>query len=664
MKQSVNTLCLTASRRWLLILLCVTVSEAMGEQIEAFRLTDTSSELALRYLYDEQTFYSSGSKTREDIRPTFQEEFTVNTESYVYHPNLLSMDLGASLLLDQSRVTTLDDENSNKEQLLGYNARLDFLKNKPYPASVYYTKSNPSVTVGVGGRFLLENIRYGVDLALLAPASPVQITFNAYRQSAFGEGFDQLTDDVVDHVNLRLYRSYGKGNSVQLTHQTIARDSRSGSPGLPIQERTTSNVATFLDTKNLFGSKNQAQLITNVAYNTQEEYPKRKELRAYPILNWQHNDNVNSFYRFLYTDSEEELQTIKQKRFTGGVNYNDNKRINGTADIHLEDSKNTGLEFQSQGANYQINYNRPVAMGFITTGYSGSVEYRDQTSEDAVLSIFNEEHELIGTTQVNLSRQFIVESSIEVWNTGRSQVYIEGTDYRVLRVGSTTQIQRLSNGNIVDGQLVLVDYDYQTGGTFAYNLLGNNVVLQWSPARNYDLYIRYNKLDQKLREGDPSIPLNSSDSYMYGGSASQPLLSGITLGGQAYIRDHNEEITPYLLRYLDAFVALPLPRVTKLRLSTRRQLIDNENSIEDVDLTAYILRLQGRPWLRTQMNYEYNYEKDVGGTLKRLLVIQRVQFRWAFRQLSLSANAYYTQEKQGSTDRDRWSIRVNMLRSF
>ncbi len=664
MKQSANILCLTVTQRWLVALLCFIVTNVMGAEIDTFRVTDVSSELALRYLYDEQTFYSSGTKTQEDVRPTFQEEYLLESKSYIYHPNLLSLDLGASFLLDQSRVETLSDSNSNNEQLLGYNARLDFLKNKPYPASVYYTKSNPSVSVGVGGRFLLENTRYGVDLALLEDVLPVQITFNAYRQSANGEGFDQLTDDVIDHSNLRFYRSYGKGNYAQLTYQINDRNSRSGSPGLAIQENTTSNTSTFFDSKNLFGSNDQLQLVTNIGYNTQKEYPRREELRAYPVLNWQHNDKLNSFYRFLYTNSDEESQKINQKLFTSGFGYNDNDKIYGSADIHIEDSKNTGVNYQSKGANYQINYTQPLAFGAITAGYSGAVDYRDQTAERAVFTVFSEEQKLVGTTQVNLSRQFVVDSSIVVYNDSRSQIYVEDLDYRILRIGTTTQIQRLSSGNILDGQVVLLDYDYLTGGTFAYNLLNNNALLQWNLSNRFELYLRYNDSQQKLREGDPTIPLNSINSYTYGGSIAQPLLNGIALGGQAYVQDHNEDVNPFLLRYMDGYVDLPLPGLTKLRLSTRRQLIDNENSVEDVNLTAYLLRLQARPWLRTQMNYEYNYETDNGGTLTRELRIQRFQFRWAFRQLSLSANAYYTQEKQGISDRDRWSVRVTMLRSF
>ncbi len=663
MKCSANFLILTALQRGVLVLLCLTITEVMAADIKAFNITEVDNELVLRYLNDKQSTLQSGSKTQYVARPTFQEEYRIDTNSYIFHPSLLSMDLGANILLDQSRYETLDAENSNSEELLGYRARLDFLKNKPYPATVYYNKDNPTVSVGIGDRLLLQNTKYGIDLALLEQISPVQITFNAWRQTTKGDGFDLTTDDAIEHARLQFYNSYGKGNYAQLSHQINNRDSNTGSTGLPIEERTTSNTATNFDSKNLFGGSGQAQLITQVAYTTQDEYPSREELRAYPILNWQHNDKINSFYRFLYTDSEEETVDINQKLFTSGFGYS-GKRTNGHAGIQLEDTKNTGTNYENRGVNYNIDHTVPVGFGSVTAGYSGGFDNRNQVSDSVVLTVFGEEHEMIGTTQVNLNRQFIIDSSIVVSNTTRTQIYILDMDYRVLRVGSTTQIQRLVNGNILDGQIVLVDYEYLTGGTFAYDLINNNIRLQWNPSNFYELYIRYIESKQELREGDPTIPLNSISSMTYGLRADHPMLNGITLGGEAYIQDHEEDINPFLLEYLTAYIDLPLPRLTTLRLSVRRQLIDNENSVEDVDLTAYILRLLARPWLRTQLSYEFNYEEDTGGSLNRLQNIQRLQLRWAHRQLSFSGNIFYSNTTQGTIEQDRLSIRFILARSF
>jgi len=639
------------------------MADALASEIKPLMMTDTHGELTLRYLLDEQVFSHSGIKVQQDTRPTFQEEYRIDTRSYVYHPNFLSMDLGGSLLLDQSRYETLNAESSSNEKLLSLNARLDFLNKKPYPVSLFYDKQNPSVSTGLGGRFIQENIKYGINTSLLQPLTPVQVSLNAYRQTTLGEGFDQLTDDETEHVNLRLYRAYGVGNHAQLSYQINNRDSRSGSPNLPIQTRTTSTTSNYFDSKNLFGTQSQIQLTSNMAYSTQDEFPRRRELRINPILNWQHNPSIRSFYRFNYTDSKEETTRINNKSIVSGMGYS-SEQYNGSMDIHGEDSQATGIDYQNVGVNVQLSHSRPTQLGELTLSYSGSADLRDQVSDSGLFDIFGEQHELSGTTSATLSREFIDRSSIVVSNTGRTQVYVENLDYRILEVGAQTQIQRLAAGNIIDAQTVLVDYRYQTGGSFKYDLINNALQLNWNPSSFYELYIRYRDSQQSLRAGNPTIQLNSVTSTTYGISADRPLLSGINLGGEAYYEDHEEDINPFTQNNYDAYVDLPLPQLTNLRLSARHQLIDYQNSAEDVDLTGYILRLRSRLWLRTQLSYEASYEEDTGGTLDRLLKIQRLQLNWSFRQLSFSANVHFSAEEQGVVERDRWAIKFNLRRTF
>jgi len=658
------------------MLLCLSSLDVMAAEIKAFNMTNVESELFFRYLYDEQTFYTSGIKTQQDIRPTFQEEYRINTDSYVFHPNLLSMNLGASFLLDQSRVESLFEENRNNEQLLGYNAKLDFLNKKPYPMSIYYTKANPSVSVGLAGRFIQENIKYGVDMALLQPVTPVQITVNAYRQLVNGEGLDQITDDDLEHVNLRLYRPYNKGDHMQLSYQIDNRDSRSGNPNLPIQPRTTSTTSTYFDSRNWLGGNRNGELIVNASYNTQEEFPKREELRVNPMINWQHGQSLRSFYRINYNNTSEDAIDTEQASIISGLGYSGE---NNTAsfDVHAENNESTdlafqtGLEYQNVGANYNITHSRPVGLGSLKVSYSGSLDYRDQTSPEGTLRMLSEAHILVDTTPVTLRNDFVITNDpinypLEVWNEGRTQRFTENQDYRVLVVGSKTQIQRIAvdEGGIISGQTVLVDYFYETGGTFAYDLQSNNLHLSWFPLSFYELYARYLNSTQTLQEGIPLTPLNSLTSVTYGLRADRPLLNGINLGGEIYLEDRDEDINPFTRKNIDAYVELPLPRLTNLRLSARRLLVDNENSVEDVDLTGYIARIQTRPWLRARLSYELSYETDIGGSIDRSLTIQRLQLGWAYRQLSITGDAHYSVEEQGVSDRERWAIRFILTRTF
>jgi hypothetical protein len=662
--KSAARLIVIAIKRGLLIFLCFSSSEVMASEIKAFTMLDVQSELAFRYLYDEQAFFLSGVKTQQDIRPTFQEEYSVATQSYVFHPNLLSMELGGSFLLDQSSIETLDEKNSNNEKLLGYNARLDFLNKKPYPLSIYYDKQNPSVSVGLAGRFIQENIKYGAEFSLMQPVSPVQVTLSAYRQYVRGSGLDQITDDDLEHAEIRLYRPYNKGDYVQLSYQIDNRDSRSGNPDLPIQTRTTSTTSTYFDSKNVLGGLRQGELITIASYNTQQEFPRRKELRVNPIINWQHSNAIRSFYRVNYNKTTEEDINIEQSYLTGGIAYS-GKNNTASIDVHGEDNKSTGLDYKNVGASYNINHQRPVALGEVKLSYSGSVDYRDQTATDQSFEIFGEVHVMTGTTPITLKREFVDKSvPIAVWNDARTQLYISGLDYRILDVGSQTQLQRLSSGSIISGQTLLIDYSYLTGGDFAFDLISNNLQLSWNPSSFYEMYIRYLNSQQNLRDGLPTVPLNSLSSVTYGMRADRPLENGVNLGGEIYLEERDEDINPFTRQNIDAYVEFPLPHLTNLRLSSRYLIVDNENSVEDVNLTGYILRLQARPWLRARLSFESSYENDTGGTIDRTLKIQRVQLGWAFRQLSLTADAHYSDEHQGVTDRQRWAIKFILSRLF
>ena len=648
----------------LLVLLYLYSGNVMAiDSIQAFKMTDIDSQLELRYLLDEQSYFHSGIKSQQNRHPTFQEEFSVQTQNYIYHPNMLSIDLGANLLLDQSRYQTLNQEYTSEDELLGYNTRLNFFKKKSVPVSLYYDKQNPSVSLGLGGRYIQENRKYGIDMEVLEPLSPVQISLKAHRQTMLGEGLGQITDNETEHVNLRLYSNYGSGNHVRLSHQLNNRISSSGSTNLPINSRTTSTATTSFDSKNLFGKLRQVQLINNISYSTQEEYPKREELRFSPILNWQPDPAFNSFLRFNYSDTDEETTNTQQKDFIGGVGYS---KLNNSAslDLHGEENKSSSIEYQNTGLNFKASHHRPLSTGKLKLSYGIGLNQHEQTSSRSIAEVFGEQQTLTATTSVTLRRENIETTSLIVSNIDRSQIYIENLDYRIIIIGNQTLIQRLAGGNITDGQLVLVDYSYQTGGDFAYDMISNNIQLKWMPTPFYDLYIRLQDSQQKLREGDPTTPLNSATNISTGVRAEQPLLIGINLGGEANFIDHKEDINSFTEQNYSAFIKVPLPLVTNMQLSLRHQLTDNKNSEEDVDLIAYLLRLRSRPWLRAQLNYEYSYENDTGGSLDRLLKIQRMQLKWAYRQLTLSADAYYSTEEQGDFRGEHWTIKCNLLRRF
>ncbi|MCK4709350.1 MAG: hypothetical protein KAU21_12090 [Gammaproteobacteria bacterium] len=675
------------ARHWQVVIVlvtCLTGFNVLAAEISAFSLIDFGGELALRYLYDEQTVSDTNSVIQSDNRSTYQQELKLSSSSYVYHPYLLNMDISGGLLLNQIGTVSSGVETSTEDQLVNLDAKFNFLEKKPYPITLYYNQQNPSVTSGVGGRFIQENIRYGIDAAVMEPVSPVLISLKAFRQTSIGEGFDQIVDDEEERVTLRLYSAGASGSHMELTHQESQLISSSGSLSStsPITARETSSNATNFTSRNLFGRTDNLQFTTNITRNTQDQYPVRDETTFTPALNWKHDNNFDSFYRMYFLDSTEALQEndIKQqtdiKQLNTGVTYHTGVLSTGLA-LQVEDNVTTNVDSSLVSAKYSFSYKKPLSSGSLQFNFNSLYDVRDQTAaSDSFVQVFGEMHVLNSLDIVNLNREYIDSNTIVVSNENQTQDYTRGIDYRLILTGIQTdpnvyfqvQIQRLVSGSILDGETVLVNYSYDTGGTFVYERTSNNLSLNWSIKSSYDVYLRYVESDFNLQEGAPSINLNPVTSYTYGARADKPLINGIVLGGDAYQENRDEEVNSYIKQSVDAFIEMPLPNLTNLRITARRVKQDNENTQgdpdEDTDLESMAIRIQSRPWLRGSLSWESSYENDVGGTIDRQTQQHRLRFSWRIRQLSVGASINYGKELQDDDERERWEALISASRMF
>ncbi|MDH5517532.1 MAG: hypothetical protein OEY36_06895 [Gammaproteobacteria bacterium] len=674
----------TRVRQVIFVLLCSVFSQAVSAaEISAFKLTEFDGELAFRYLYDEQSISEADVEIQKNTRPSYQQELTVNTRSYVYHPYLLNMDISGGVVLDQSQYESLGVESRTEEELLNLNARFNFLEKKPYPVTLYYNQQNPTVSTGVAEHFIQENIRYGIDAALMEPVSPVLISIKAFHQTSTGEGFDQVVNDDEKQAILRIYTAYSSQAHIELTHQEnrLVSSSGSTSPDLQITERESDRQQTTFDSRNVFGRQNQIQFTTSASSNVQNQYPVRNEQTLTPAVNWKHSDNMDTYYRMYFLDSTEEMLDTELKRIDTGISYH-TESFNNNLSFQAEDNQSTNIDSTLAGLKYNYGYKKKLSHSELQFNFNSLYEERDQAASLEIASVYGESHVLSSLNAVTLNRENIIQNSliypIEVSNQNRTQTYTEGLDYRVITVAEEivnisgenltvalqTQIQRLVGGNINDGQTVLVDYRYNTGGTFAYNRANSNLNINWAILSSYNIYLRLQDSDVNLEEGTPSIRLNPMTGYTYGASMDKPLISGIIVGAEIYQESRDEEVNPYIKDSVDAFIELPLPNLTNVRLSARQIKQDNELSEEDIDMQSMTLRIQSRPWLRGSMSIESMYEDDVGGTIERRVEQHRLRFNWNIRQLSLVASVNFGKEQQAEIIRERWEARLSASRHF
>ncbi len=672
-RRGLVSVCVHGAAFWLVSMWCFMPLVGVAAEIAGLRLTGLNAFLESRNRYSETRIKSVSGETLER-EPRLQKELGLVTHSYVYHPNLLQMDISGSVFLDQRSFTraqttvSIQEEDTNKDTAITWNlaAHFRFLREKPYPVTLYYQRQNPLVSTGLAGSFNQRNTEYGLKFALLGPFSPIDVQVGASRRTSLGEGPSQVVDETFDLVSVRASRTFLKDGRAELLYDLTRLNSSSGSPDLPILMNGYTEHRTNFNSRLRFGGDEQYELSETATYTWRSD-PQRLDARFSPVFRWRHSSRLDTTYRydFSMTNLPGNADSLRHAG-SAAVRYVPNERWFGGVEVHAEKADEaSAVKLTSFGLGSSGSYIQPVPFGRLTIGLGVNYDLEDQKGTLNLVSVRDESLTMTGVTTVTLARDFALASSVKVTNTARTQTFIEGLDYELIVIGSQTQLRRLIAGNILEGQTVLVDYSFESRGTFKYSVLGSRFTAELEVARFYRLYLRYQDNRQTVQSGDPGVPLNSVRTVEVGARANVPLRwRGITVGAEARYTRQEEDIAPFDSTKLDAFMQLPLPYRSMLRLSVRQSLTNNYNFPSDNKLTGFTATLRSRPMHRLSTTAMVNYEVDTGSLIKTRRSEARIGADWQVRRVKVNAFALYLQEKQGEFDRERLEAWVTVRREL
>jgi hypothetical protein len=649
-----------------------------AEEIAPFRFTGLDGYATINYLSDTEQ-QGVGGGTSKNAITTMQEEVFINTHSYFYHPNFLKMDLGGGPLLVQDRVEAGGLVNRESSELYNLAGRLSFLEQKSTPFALYYEHLNPTVSTSLTQSFIQTNTKTGATFSVREPLSPVLVTAEAFHQRSEGRSTALIVNDDIEQASLRLSSNFGADKYGQFYFQSNRLLTASGNPDLAITPTQVDSQTASFDGRFLFGAQQQlayTQVIStnSLSYTRPDYLLEHQDFRFSPDLRWQHSDSLSSFYNYnFYKSTENTVETTSQtveatnQSARVGISYSDTDRLSVATDIHATDDRITGREMRSYGLGAQANYSRPWENAVLRL--SAGIVY-DQNDRNAGVALIGFQSttaiKLPLGVSVVLVHDYIDINTIVVRSVNGT-VYCADTspctpaDYHISVIGTKTYLVRLTT-NMTDD--LLVDYSYQTGGSARYAYLNQNYQVSLTLYRNYTAYIRYLDAGYSLVSGAPTLPFNSLRNTLFGLRVDQPLLTGMTVGGEVLFEQQEEEVSPYRRRSYDAYLQLPVLARISPRLSVRRLFVEYSNSPEDVDLTGWTLQLSTNPWTYTSLTAEASYEKDTGGSLQRLLQRNSLGIEWRLRQLSVRGEAQYTHEQLGTFDRNRSLIRLSARRDF
>lgn len=646
-----------------------------ADEIAPFKITEIKGHLSVDYDSDRNTDVVSGGSNSTVLRESLNEELTLGLDGYIYHPNFLKFNLGGGPEFFQTKFESDTDSNEVSTTEYNFKARLDFLEKKPYPTTLYYEKSHPSVVVGPAQRIEQETIEQGVKLSLRKPLLPALVNAEYSETTHEGQGFDFVVDDSIKRSNLRIYNSFGSSGHNQINYHVSDRVSRNASTGSTVQESRTELENVNWTTKLKFGDQSQFKFNNLIGISSQDleisgsTSIKREDLRFSPYLNWQHNKVTSSFYRFNYFDVEQTGNNIRNQDLTMGVNQREQDGFTYSGDIQARENTSESFVLNTYGIAGQVKYLKPLTKGKLRMSASLRVVRNDQEASDTISSF----QQFLGSelpinTWVALDQGLIDSATITVRNLTQGEDLIEDTHYRIRVIGSQTEI--LLTGiftgitPIDANDIIRVSYDYDSGGTGVFTTTDQSYQLSYKFSRFYHAYARHFRSDQNVDSGLPTLAFNPVRTNIYGFQAEVPFRKDWSIGGEATYEDRDEVISPYLRNSYEAFLQIPFPWQGNIRFTAKSTDIDNRNSTEDVDSRGYNIRLQSRLWLRTRLFVDSDYEKDTGGSSIRERWFQRAGLQWRFRQLRLKASAQRLEELLDGSGVRRHFFDVTLRRDF
>jgi hypothetical protein len=637
-------------------------------EIKPFGMLDTDASFSIRYLLDENDRSSDGSTDTFENRTTWEQELLLTASSYVYHPGFLNMDFAGGPLLVQQDFGNEAGSAKNDESLLNFLARLNFLELKSYPFSLYYQRSHPSITTSLSGRFLTQNDEYGFNGQSSLFRESTQLNIDLSNWQSTGSGFGTVVDEHVDRGSFRWLTSYRDGDRISLEYTKFTQDSMSGSTGLPIQESTIRQESSSVIARNTFGSKRQFTLDQSFFRLEQEiesTLPSDTDNLYYTATGrWQYSDSVRSSLDYRFNETEQTGADATSHDVRAVIFHSINDEIWYDLFADHEVTAQVGFDRDRTGIGGALNFSKPV--GFGTVGLSASVrqERTDQESSADTVQVFDEPVTLNGTTPVDLANEFVVTTSVVVTNSAGTQVFVENVDYRLIVVGSITSIQRLIDGNIFDGQTIFVDYEYLTSGTAKFDTFSPGLNASVDFLKFFHAQVRYNLRDSTIISGELTTPINDQELFEVVLGADFPIGHSMMIGGEYRHLDQDEDISPFVRDSISFNASTRINGSLRFYASADLVQVDQEFSVEDVDQVTYRLGVAGRAFGRLQLSYETWFLEDTGGSLLREQLQHRLNIQGRYRQVRFFLRALFSEDTQGTTERDYTQVTFDVTRDF
>jgi hypothetical protein len=631
---------------------------------------DSYIELVARQREREQASKAGTGRTysKETI---FEERVGLETDGYVYHPNLLEFTLGGVFgLIQEEFVDTYGgDLQSSRDsgKLVEFNLDAQILQKKKYPASVFTHRRRSLTPRAFMPSLETTTTDYGFTWRYVSQKVPTRLQFNhsESRMSPLFLAGGVERDGRRDNTLWRFETGYVFNEDSKLT-LLYERESVEEEP----YELNYDSDEVTLSHRLAFGKENRHTLDSDLNYLDREGTSNLERFRWREILHMRHTEKLQSSCRLeawdqTYGTRSAEFPAIEERRylFAASLRHQLYDSLTSNFSGFLQNQKfEPGLEIDGFGAEATFTYHKKNRWGALTGSYGASIRQDDHSGDVQQVEILEELHVFSDPEPITLSNSNVRTSSIVIRADDRVTFYRVGQDYTVHQIGDQTEIRRMPTGRIDNGQTVVIDYVYSFGGTFKLDTVGQTFRIRQDFDFGLAPYYRLNWQDQTISpRGATGTVEDDITAHIFGVEFRKA-----SLRLSAEYEDRDSTIDPFEAIRLDASYThrfkIGATASVGASWSDVNHLAPNERQVRLFTLDSRC-RWQVTPTMAVEGTALYRLGEDTATTDDEGLDLF-FSLEWAVRQTEVRLTYEYTQFEDDYTDGDSSAFYVRVKRSF
>jgi hypothetical protein len=478
------------------------VSQLCAQDVGSFFIERPKLGLGGYYKLVDEERQTPNLKTRA-TNQKFRESMTLETNGWIYHPNLMDFHLALEPELQQesfrqNQVATTPTHSYDRDtSILAYDVGATLLKRKPLSLNFFANRKTGQIDFTNAPDSDIESETLGTRLNFNNPTLPVSI---ALIHRKFDQtGFYQSEEDR-DEAQVKI-RHNAKKSVTQMNMLYYNTDTTNTT--FEATDISSKTMSTELTNAYFITDDNRVRLDSQI-YNMQADY-NGLEQNTWILsenLFWTHSKNLLTRYRADYNRREFSGSVNDETRFSAGLTHHLHDRLTTDLGAAVVTNKFDGGSEDLYKSNLGFLYRRPIDWGSVELGAAYDYGITKRSGTEKIIPTEERLTLSIGTETL-FDKENVDLGSIVVTDITGATVYAENIDYQVTMVGPNVSISRTLLGAIADGQQVNVHYSYQINAAYDDSRFGQKY--RFSLALWSFLYLAYShcRIDQDILSGEP-----------------------------------------------------------------------------------------------------------------------------------------------------------------